>query len=75
MRRRIVVLANTQGRDVGAVVTDLQQRLSTLVLPAGYHLSYEGQFCSQQEATRLISLLAIFSLAGIFPVCDLRKWN
>ncbi|MEO5352940.1 MAG: efflux RND transporter permease subunit [Magnetococcus sp. XQGC-1] len=68
MRRRIVVLANTQGRDVGAVVTDLQQRLSAMVLPVGYHLSYEGQFRSQQEATRLISLLATFSLAGIFLV-------
>ncbi|MEO5341590.1 MAG: efflux RND transporter permease subunit [Magnetococcus sp. MYC-9] len=68
MRRRIVVLANTQGRDVGAVVSDLQQRLSTMALPAGYHLSYEGQFRSQQEATRLIALLATFSLAGIFLV-------
>ena len=68
MRRRIVVLANTQGRDVGAVVTDIQQRLSVMTLPAGYHLSYEGQFRSQQEATRLISLLATLSLAGIFLV-------
>ncbi|MBF0296571.1 MAG: efflux RND transporter permease subunit [Magnetococcales bacterium] len=68
MRRRIVVLANTQGRDVGAVVADVQQRLGTLTLPAGYHLSYEGQFRSQQEATRKIALLAMFSLAAIFLV-------
>ncbi|MBF0180015.1 MAG: efflux RND transporter permease subunit [Magnetococcales bacterium] len=68
MRRRIVVLANTQGRDVGAVVADVQQRLAALDLPAGYHIAYEGQFRSQQEATRLISLLALLSLAGIFLV-------
>ncbi|MBF0097412.1 MAG: efflux RND transporter permease subunit [Magnetococcales bacterium] len=68
MRRRIVVLANTQGRDVGAVVTDVQQRLSAMALPAGYYLSYEGQFRSQQEATRLIALLATLSLVGIFLV-------
>ncbi|MBF0157075.1 MAG: efflux RND transporter permease subunit, partial [Magnetococcales bacterium] len=68
MRRRIVVLANTQGRDVGAVVAEVQQRLAAMPLPAGYHLSYEGQFRSQQEATRLISLLAMISLAGVFLV-------
>ncbi|MBF0127258.1 MAG: efflux RND transporter permease subunit, partial [Magnetococcales bacterium] len=68
MRRRIVVLANTQGRDVGAVVAEVQQRLAAMPLPAGYHLSFEGQFRSQQEATRLISLLAMISLAGVFLV-------
>lgn len=68
MRRRIVVLANTQGRDVGAVVEEVQKQLETLTLPAGYHFAYEGQFRSQQEATRLISLLALLSLAAIFLV-------
>jgi HME family heavy-metal exporter len=60
-QRRIVVLANTQGRDIGAVVEDVQKALGTLSLPAGYYLSYEGQFRSQQEASRLIAVLALIS--------------
>ncbi len=68
MRRRIVVLANTQGRDVGSVVADVQAALGGMALPQGYYLTYEGQFKSQQDASRLIALLAGLSLAGIFLV-------
>lgn len=68
MRRRIVVLANTQGRDIGSVVADVQASLGGMTLPQGYYLSFEGQFKSQQEASRLIALLAVLSLAGIFVV-------
>ncbi len=68
VQRRIVVLANTQGRDIGAVIADVQARLGELRLPAGYFLSFEGQFKSQQEASRLIAMLSLLSLAGIFLV-------
>ncbi|MBF0136177.1 MAG: efflux RND transporter permease subunit [Magnetococcales bacterium] len=68
MQRRIVVLANTQGRDVVAVVNDIRATLADVELPAGYRLVYEGQFQSQQDATRLISLLSLLSLFGIFVV-------
>ncbi|MBF0422126.1 MAG: efflux RND transporter permease subunit, partial [Magnetococcales bacterium] len=68
MQRRIVVLANTQGRDMAAVVDDIRERLHTLSLPTGYRLALEGQFRSQQEATRLIALLSLVSLSGIFVV-------
>jgi len=68
MRRRIVVLANTHGRDMGSIITDVQTQLGQMALPQGYYLSYEGQFKSQQEASRLIALLALVSLAGIFLV-------
>ncbi|CAK0761207.1 Multidrug transporter AcrB [Azospirillaceae bacterium] len=68
MKRRIVVSANTQGRDMAAVIGDIQQRLDTLSLPKGAYLSYEGQFKSRQDAARLIGVLAFLSLAGIFLV-------
>lgn len=67
VQRRIVVFCNTAGRDLGSVVQDIQQALDKNVkLPEGYFLSFEGQFQSQQEATRLISLLGLLSLAGVF---------
>ncbi|MBF0308504.1 MAG: efflux RND transporter permease subunit [Magnetococcales bacterium] len=68
MQRRIVVLANTQGRDMAAVVNDIRDSVEGVVLPAGYHIVYEGQFQSQQEATRLIAFLSILSISGIFVV-------
>ncbi|HIJ83341.1 MAG TPA: efflux RND transporter permease subunit, partial [Magnetococcales bacterium] len=68
MQRRIVVLANTQGRDMAKVVNDIQEGVNDVALPTGYRITFEGQFQSQQEATRLISLLSLISLTGIFIV-------
>jgi CzcA family heavy metal efflux pump len=69
VRRRIVVQANVSGRDLGSVVAEIQKKLGASVhLPTGYFISYEGQFQSQQEATRLIGLLSIVTLATMFLV-------
>jgi cobalt-zinc-cadmium resistance protein CzcA len=35
-KRRIVVSANVRGRDIGSFVSEAQQRLESLQLPAGY---------------------------------------
>ena len=68
-QRRIVVSANTQGRDLGSVVQDMQQRLDAqLKLPEGYRLTLGGQFESQISAAKTIALLSILSLAGVFAV-------
>ena len=65
--RRMVVQANTQGRDVVSVVEDIQKILDKkLELPAGYYISYGGQFESQASAQRNILILSIFSLLGMF---------
>lgn len=67
VNRRIVVQANTQGRDVVSVVEDIQKLLGDkLELPPGYYVSYGGQFESQQQAQRNILILSVFSLLGMF---------
>jgi HME family heavy-metal exporter len=68
VRRRIIVQCNTAGRDLGSVVTDIQARLAPIQasLPTGYLLEYGGQFESQQSATRMIGLLSLISLVGMF---------
>jgi Cu(I)/Ag(I) efflux system membrane protein CusA/SilA len=71
--RRIVVSANTQGRDLGSVVDDVRDRIAQKVkLPPGYFIKYGGQFESQQRASRLIFFLGILSLACIFFVLYLH---
>ncbi len=69
VQRRIVVSCNVQGRDLGGVVADIQGAVERKVhLPTGYFVTYGGQFESQQSATRLIALLSLLSLAGMFLV-------
>ncbi len=65
-QRRIVIMANTKDRALGSVAQDVQAKLSQLSLPEGSFLRFEGQFESQQAATRLIALLSILALGGIF---------
>ncbi len=66
-QRRIVISSNVEGRDLGSVVQDMQERTRAQVqLPEGYFIEYGGQFEAQQEATKTLSLLTIFSLIAIF---------
>lgn len=70
VRRRIVLQCNVSQRGVVDVVQDIQRRVAPTVadLPAGYFVEYSGQFESQQAATRVISILFLASLIGVFLV-------
>lgn len=69
MQRRIVVSANTHGRDLGSSVSEIQRRLSEKIkLPEGYFIKIGGQFESQQMASQRILWLGILSLLGILLV-------
>ena len=68
-RRRIVIRCNTEGRDLASAVTEIRQRVdSQVTMPVGYYVEYGGQFESQQNATRLIGILAGLSVVGMFGV-------
>ncbi len=67
VQRKIVVQANVSGRDLRGVVEDIQRLVATTItLPEGYYIEYGGQFESEQEATRIISLLSIAAIFTIF---------
>ena len=70
VRRRIVLQCNTAGRGLVDVVRDIQARLKPIQesLPTGYFIEYGGQFQSQQTASRMIAVLFMLSLAGMFLV-------
>ncbi len=67
-RRRIVLSANTDGRDMSKVIVDIRAELAARSLPEGYFTALEGQFQAQETAAKLITLLAAVSLAMIFMV-------
>ena len=67
-RRRIVLSANAGDRDLSAVVADIRAEVAARPLPDGYFTALEGQFQAQEQASRLIAVLALVSLAMIFVV-------
>lgn len=70
VRRRIIVQCNVSGRGLVDVVEDIRDRLKPLEanLPTGYFTEYSGQFESQQSASRMIAILFMISMAGMFFV-------
>lgn len=65
-QRKIVVQANVADRDLRSVFEDVRNRIDDKVkLPEGYYVEYGGQFESEAEATRTISLLSVLSLLVI----------
>ena len=71
-RRRIVLSANSVGRDLSAVIADIRQVLADTPLPEGYFSALEGQFQAQEDAARLIALLASLSAVMVFMVLHSR---
>jgi len=67
-RRRIVLSANAQGRPLSAVVEDVRRVVAETKLPSGYFITLDGQFRAQEEAARIIGMLALISLGLIFVV-------
>lgn len=68
-QRRIIVSCNVQGRDLGSTVAEIQETVrENITMPQGYFIQYGGQFEAQKEASRLIAILGVFVLLGIFLV-------
>ncbi|MCX2720124.1 CusA/CzcA family heavy metal efflux RND transporter [Lentiprolixibacter aurantiacus] len=66
-RRRIVVGVNVRNRDLQSVVDDIQERIQEhLELPAGYSVSYGGQFENLQKARNRLLVAVPISLLLIF---------
>ncbi len=56
-RRRITVGFNVRDRDVQSIVEELQDKVSKdLKFPAGYYITYGGQYENLQNATRRLSI-------------------
>ncbi len=67
VQRKIVVMANVGDRDLRSVINDIRAGIEREVkLPQGYYVVYGGQFESESDATRTISFLGLFVIAGIF---------
>ena len=67
VKRKVVISANTSGRDLRSVVNDIQERIGErIALPEGYHIEYGGQFESEQAASNTLLLTSLMSIVIIY---------
>ncbi len=67
VQRRVVIQANVDGRDMGSLVAEIQDRIAKEVkLPPGYSVVFGGQFENQQRAQARLMIVVPISLALIF---------
>ncbi len=67
VQRKIVVSANVAGRDLRGTVDEISANVSqNVTFPQSYFVEYGGQFESEAQATRTISLLSILAIAAIY---------
>ena len=65
-KRRVIVTANVEGRDLGSFVQELQATLKQQSLPAGYWLEYGGQFENLASAAARMKIVIPLALLTIF---------
>ncbi len=66
VQRKIVVMCNVAGRDMGSVVGDTQKAIADNVeLPPGYYVEYGGQFESATATNKRLAILGILVVLGI----------
>jgi CzcA family heavy metal efflux pump len=67
VQRKIVISANTAGRDVVSIVNEIEQRVNDNVkIPENYLVEYGGQFQSAKKASRTLVIMTIIAIFVIF---------
>jgi cobalt-zinc-cadmium resistance protein CzcA len=67
--RRKIILCNVEGRDIGSFVEDAQRAINEHVdLPPGCHVSFGGQYESQQRAMRHLTVVLMVVVLTIFVI-------
>jgi len=69
VQRKLVISANTAGRDLGSVVSEIQSTIESQVeLPEGYRVQYGGQFKSAQSASLTLLITSLLAILVIFVI-------
>ena len=66
-KRRVVVGANVEGRDLGGFVQEVQNRMNQEIkLPEGFNVVYGGQFENMERAMETLSVIVPVTISAIF---------
>jgi CzcA family heavy metal efflux pump len=63
--RRLDVSAAVEGRDLGSVVRDINEKLATVTFGQGYHAEVLGEYQERQAAQRQLLATALLAAAAI----------
>ncbi len=67
--RKLVISANTAGRDLGSVVADIRTRIDEHVdLPPEYRIEYGGQFVNARQARSTLLITSLLAILAIFVI-------
>ncbi|MFC1988982.1 efflux RND transporter permease subunit [Chloroflexota bacterium] len=67
-QRQIMIGANLEGRSQGAVVTDIENALAGISLPAGVHWQFSGQQAQTETAFGGLTFALILGLVFVYMV-------
>jgi CzcA family heavy metal efflux pump len=73
--RRINVDAEVKGRDLGSVVADVEQALTQIEFPNGYHPELIGEYSERQAASRRILIAGLVAMLVIFAILRVSVGN
>ena len=69
VNRRIIISANVDNSDLRGAVNAIRSTIDEkITLPEGYYISYGGQFESEEQASRILSLASIIALLIVFTL-------
>jgi CzcA family heavy metal efflux pump len=69
VQRKLVISANTAGRDLGSVVSELEEIISSEIdLPDGYRIEFGGQFESAKNASFTLLITSLLAILVIFVI-------
>ncbi|MBU0665187.1 MAG: efflux RND transporter permease subunit [Proteobacteria bacterium] len=74
--RRIDVQANVRGRDLGAVVEEVEKRLAGISFPVGYYPALLGEYKEREAALKNFRILTIAVVVAVFLILQatFRSW-
>jgi len=75
--RRLDVTCNVQGRDLGSVARDIEERVKQVNFKSEYHPEFLGEYAALQESFRRLMALTALSVLGIVLLLhmDFRSWR
>ncbi|MEO6314476.1 MAG: CusA/CzcA family heavy metal efflux RND transporter [Chitinophagaceae bacterium] len=74
--RHIAVKFSVRERDLGSTIEEAQQKVNAAVhLPAGYKMSWNGEFENQQRATKTLGRVVPICLLAIFLILFITYGN
>ncbi len=75
--RRLDVTCNVKDRDLGAVASEIENKVKAIPFDREYHPEFLGEYAARQESTRKLYALAALALVGIVLLLyvDFQAWR